>query len=99
MQPSPMAETCKLPFPSLRFCMTFLLRGMLGRRSGQVLLVADLFQPIHDLAVQRFLNGDMGHRRGRRRAVPMLLAGRAENHVAGPDLLFGFAPTLGPAAA
>src|SRR5579871_1870249 len=98
MQPSPMAETSSLPFPSLRFCMSILLCCVNGGRSGQVLLVADLFEPVHDLAVERFLNRDMGHGRGRRRAVPMLLAGRAQDHVAWPDLLLGFAPTLGPAA-
>ena len=41
--------------------------------SEAVLFVADLLHPLHDLAVERLLNGDMGHRRGRRRAMPMLL--------------------------
>src|SRR5579871_3408314 len=99
MQPSPMAETCKLPLPSLRFCMSFLPRCVVGSWSGAVLFVADLFHPLDHLAVQRFLNGDMGHRRGWRSTMPVLLAGRTQDHVSGPDLLLGLAPTLGPAEA
>ena len=33
-------------------------------KSRLVLFVADLFHPVHRLAVKLFLNGDMGHRRG-----------------------------------
>src|SRR4051812_18017848 len=39
-----------------------------------VLLVSDLFHPLNGFAVQRLLDGDMGHRSGRRGAVPVLLA-------------------------
>jgi hypothetical protein len=39
------------------------------------------------LAVERFLNGDMRHRRSGRRAVPMFLAGRKPHHVARMDFL------------
>ena len=52
-------------------------------RSAGVLLVADLLHPVDGLAVERFLDGDVRHRRGRRRAVPVLLAGREPDHVAG----------------
>src|SRR3954466_7797722 len=44
-----------------------------------------------------FLDRDMRHRRCRSCAVPMLVTRRAPDHVVGPDLLLGFAPTLGPA--
>src|SRR3954447_22447789 len=64
-----------------------------------ILLVADLLQPIHGLAVKRFLNGDMSHGGGWRGAVPVLLPGREPDHVAGPDLLDRPAPALRAAAA
>ena len=63
-----------------------------------VLFVADLFHPVDHFAVELFLNGDVGHRRGWRGAVPMLLAGRNPDHVARPDFLDRAAPTLRPAA-
>lgn len=44
--------------------------------SRAILVVADLFHPVHDLAVEIFLNGDMRHRCGWRRATPMLLTRR-----------------------
>src|SRR5262245_4785499 len=64
-----------------------------------VLLIADLFQPVHGPALDRFLDGDMRHRRRRRCAVPVLLAGRKPDHVARPDLLDRAALALRPAAA
>src|SRR5882672_7608253 len=94
MQPRPMAETSRLLFPSLRFCIV-----LSPSRSGPILFVTDLFHPVDRLAVELFHDGDMRHRRHRRCAMPMLLAGRAPDHIAGPDFLFGFAPTLRPAAA
>ena len=65
-------------------------------RSAPVLLVAHLLHPVHNLAVERFLHGDMRHCRGRRRAVPVLLAGRKPDHIAGPDLLDRTAPRAAP---
>src|ERR1019366_9502738 len=59
-----------------------------------VLIVADLFQPVHGLAIEPLLNRDVRHRRGGRRAVPVFLAGRKPDHVTGPDLLDGPSPTL-----
>src|SRR5437879_10922401 len=41
--------------------------------SGPVLLVADLFHPVHRLAIELFLNGDVRHGGGWRGTVPMLL--------------------------
>src|SRR3954468_17145749 len=52
-----------------------------------VLRVGDVLHPVDHLPVERFLNGDVRHRRGGRRAVPVLLVRRAPDHVPGPDLL------------
>jgi hypothetical protein len=64
-----------------------------------VLLVADLFHPVNDLAVELFLYGDVRHARGRRSAVPVLLAGRERDHITRPDLLDRTAFALSPAEA
>jgi len=40
-----------------------------------ILVVADFFHPVDDVAVELFLNGDMRHARGRRGSMPVLLAG------------------------
>src|SRR3954471_7150620 len=64
-----------------------------------VLLVAHVLQPVDDLAVERLLDGDVGHGRGRGGPVPVLLARREPDHVAGPDLLDRPAPAPHPAAA
>ena len=63
-----------------------------------VLFVADLFHPVHDLAVELFLNGDMRHGGGWRGAMPVLLAWREPDHVAGPDFFDRASPALRPAA-
>jgi hypothetical protein len=52
-----------------------------------VLLLTDLFHPVNDLAVELFLNGDVRHSGGRRRTVPVFLAGLKPDHITGPDLL------------
>ena len=69
----------------------------LGRAS--VLLIADLFQPVDYLAVLLFLNGDVHHRRGRRGPMPMLLAGRKPDYIAGPNFFDWTGPALGASAA
>ena len=56
-------------------------------RAGPVLLVAHLLHPVDRLSVERLLDGDVHHRRGRRRAVPVLLPGREPHHVSRADLL------------
>src|SRR2546430_12599133 len=91
MQPSPRAETSRLLFPSLRCCI--------GPPDVLLLLVADLFHPVHDLAIEVFLNGEVRHGGGWRGAVPMLLTGRDPDHVTGPDLLDRPSPALRAAAA
>ena len=67
--------------------------------SNEVFGVGDLLQSIDVLADQGFGDGDVSHRRGRRRAVPMPVAGRAADNVSRPDLGDRFAFRLGPATA
>src|SRR5881227_1456343 len=69
------------------------------RRSSAVLGVADVFQPVDDLAVKRFGNRNVCHRSGRCRPVPMLLARREPDDVPRPDLLDRPALALRKAAA
>ena len=66
---------------------------------GPVLLVADLFHPVDGLAVELLLNGDVRHRRGGSRPVPVLFARRKPDDVTRPDFLDRAAPALRPAAA
>src|SRR6478672_392051 len=63
-----------------------------------VFLIAHLLHPLDNFATERFLNRDMGHGRGRRRAMPMLFVLRAPHHVPGSYLCFGTALALHPAA-
>src|SRR5262249_7574082 len=58
-----------------------------------------MLHPIDGLAVESLLDGDMRHRRRRRCAVPMFLAGRKPDHIARPDFFDRTAPTLRPADA
>lgn len=53
-----------------------------------------MLHPVDDLAVELFLDGDMGHRRRRRCAVPMAFTRREPDDVAGADLLDGTAFAL-----
>src|SRR4051794_12411417 len=66
--------------------------------SPAVLLVAHVFEPIDDLAVERLLDGDVRHGRRRRGPVPVPHAGREPDHVAGVDLLDRAPFLLDPAA-
>src|SRR5262249_28229634 len=50
-------------------------------------------------AIKGFLNGEMGHRRGRGGAVPVFFARREPDDVAGAEFLDRTAPALGPAKA
>ena len=63
------------------------------------MFVADLLHPIDNLAIELFLNGDVRHGRGRRSPMPVLLARREPDHIAGPDFLDGSSLALNPAAA
>src|SRR5439155_24719645 len=51
-----------------------------------VLRVADLLHPVDCFPVERFLNGNVCHRRGRRRAMPMLLTRLEPHYVSRTDL-------------
>src|SRR5437762_3047629 len=64
-----------------------------------VLLVGDLLHPVDDLAVEFLLDRDMRHGGGRRSAMPMLFAGRAQDHVARSNHLDRAAPALHQSAA
>jgi hypothetical protein len=64
--------------------------------SFAVFIVADLFHPVDVLAIERFRNGDMGHRGRRSCAMPVLLARRKPDDIAGPDFLDGATLALDP---
>src|SRR5436190_2061009 len=61
--------------------------------------LAHLLHPVHRLAVEFLLDGDVRHRGRRRRSVPVLLPRRTPDHIAGVDLLDRTAPLLHPATA
>jgi hypothetical protein len=58
-----------------------------------------VLQPLDGFAVELFLNGDVGHRRGWRGAVPVLFAGSKPDYISGMDFLDGPAPALRTTAA
>src|SRR4051794_20974156 len=74
------------------------LPSILTCDTAEILLVGYRFHPLDVLAVQRFLDGDMRHRRGGGGAMPMLVLPRAPDHVPGADFDLLFAFTLSPAA-
>src|SRR5438093_12587345 len=65
--------------------------------SLSVLLVADLFHPVHNLPVECFLNGDVRHGSCRRSAMPMLQSWRKPNHITGPNFFNRSTLSLHPA--
>ena len=67
-------------------------------RSLAILVVADLFHPFDDLTVEIFLNGDMRHGGGWRRAMPMLFARWEPDHITGMNLFNRTALALNPPA-
>src|SRR5207302_11474014 len=86
------AEAPRSLFPGLRFCIA-------PPAVVLVLLVAALLHPVHALAVEVFLNGEVCHGGGCRGAVPMLLTRRNPDYVTGPNLLDRPAPPLREARA
>ena len=56
-----------------------------------ILSVADRLKPFHIAAVQRFMDGDVRHRRIRTGSMPVLLTRRDPNGIARVDRLNGFA--------
>src|SRR6516164_7342178 len=97
---------CKLDLLLLRSAIFSITWGifissvflLFGCRCGRIFLIADLFQPLDDLAVERLLDGNVAHAGRRRRPVPMLFTGRAHDHIASADFLLGPAPTPHPPA-
>jgi hypothetical protein len=63
------------------------------------LLGGDVLHPVDYLAVFLLLNGDVRHAGGRRRAMPVLLAGREPDYLTRTDLFDRAAFALSPAAA
>src|SRR5437763_10426114 len=66
---------------------------------SSVLLVSDVFEPIHGFAIELLLHSDVGHRCGWRRAVPVLFAGGEPHDITGANLFNGSAPALDAAGA
>src|SRR2546428_12729192 len=66
--------------------------------NSPALIVADLFHPVDDLALECFLDGEVRHGAGRRRAVPMLFSRRTQDHISGIDLFHRTSPALHEAA-
>src|SRR5436190_8665295 len=71
--------------------------AVLGRAASQVLLVGHLFHPRDVRAVERLLDGDMGHGGSRRRTVPVPPIGGAQQDVAFSEFLDWTILHLGPA--
>jgi hypothetical protein len=61
--------------------------------------VGHFLQPVDRLAIERLGDGDVRHPGGRRCAVPMFLARRNPDDIAGSDVLLGAALRLHPAQA
>src|SRR6266516_3960427 len=70
--------------------------SLISARSASILFVANLFHPLDDFSIERFLNGNVRHRGRRRSAVPMLLVRRKPDHIARSDFFDRSAPTLRP---
>src|SRR5947207_15748347 len=94
IHPRPRAETSKLLFPSVRFCMFSISSRFLKTRNARslrsclVLFVADLFHPVNSLAIELFLNGDMRHGGGWRSPVPVFLTRPEPDHVTRSNVLY-----------
>src|SRR5438132_4051148 len=94
-----LAVTRPMPEPAPVTSATLFSKDMfIANSSLAVLFVADFFHPVHDLAVECFLNGDMRHGCGGRRTMPMLFARRKPDHVAGVYLLDRASLALHPTA-
>ena len=65
-------------------------------KSPLVLLVRDMLHPLNHFAVQLFLQGNVRHRGGGGRAMPMLFVGRKPDHVTGVNLFHRAAFVLCP---
>ena len=79
-------------------CALGIYQQRVRNRSLAVLFVADLLHPFDDLTVERFLNGNMRHGRGRRRTMPMPHDRREPDDITGTDLLDRTSLLLRPTA-
>src|SRR3954469_8753463 len=66
------------------------------QESSLILLFGYLLHPLDSLPIKRLGNRDMRHARGRRCAVPMLLAWWNPDHIARPDFVFRTTFRLNP---
>jgi hypothetical protein len=64
-----------------------------------IILIGDLFHPLHVLAVERLLDRDVGHGGRGRSAVPVFVAGGTPDDIAGTNFHDLLARTLCPTAA
>src|SRR2546429_7393065 len=83
----------------LGFWRELLLPRAARRRvcSSAILFIGGVLHPLDRLAVESFLNGNVGHGCRGRRAVPVLFSGREPDHVAWADFLDATALSLHPA--
>ena len=64
-----------------------------------ILLVRDLFHPVNNFSVERFLNSGMCHRDSRASAMPVLLIRFEPDHITWSDFFNRASPFLNPAGA
>src|SRR5437764_7869705 len=92
MQPRPRAETSRLLFPSVRFCIVFpfsypRVASLIVVARASELTIANVLAPIGARAALVDLpHRDVRHEAVRRCAVPVPFAGRRVNHIAWTDL-------------
>src|SRR5438067_7880172 len=92
MQPRPRAETSRLLFPSVRFCIVFpfsypRVASLIVVARASELTIANVLTPIGARAALVDLpHRDVRHEAVRRCAVPVPFAGRRVNHIAWTDL-------------
>ena len=60
--------------------------GRLRLPAGKVLVIGDMFQPMHRLAVKRLLDRNVGHGGRGRSPVPMLVIGRTPDDISSANL-------------
>jgi len=101
-QPKPIMSTRPRKAHVLQ-CLTrsSLTRRVDGKRAElrPILIVGNLLHPVDALSVESLGDGDVDHRRGGCRAMPMFLAGRYPNDIAGSDILLWASFRLHPAHA
>ena len=93
-------RVCEVGRPRLQFdrYQSRVRIAVVFSRLAFVLLVGDLLEPFDWLPVERLLDRDVSHRRGRRSPVPVLLVRSNRDDVAWSDLFDRTAPALVKAA-